>query len=469
MQHFDLFVIGAGSGGVRAARKSAELGAKVAIAENRFLGGTCVNVGCVPKKLFVYAAEYANLNRTATDFGWQIDASFDWQILRDNKDKEIKRLNDIYRNLLKNSDVTLFDSTATMAGENMVMLDSGEYITADKILIATGGKPIRPSIEGGEHCLISDDLFSLSALPKKILIIGGGYIGTEFACILNGLGVQVTQNMRTELSFLRNFDDEISKHLKEILSLSGIEHLYGTINRIDKSDKDTISVTFSDGTIWQGDAVLAAMGREANFDQLALDKAGITPNDNGFISVNDDFQTNNPHLYAIGDCIGTEALTPIAIRQAMLFAYQQFGDIPCPVAPINIDSIPKAVFSLPPIGTVGLTQQQALQQHQTIRIYRSEFRALKYSLGKHNLGADSDRKETEKTLMKLIINDADDRVIGCHIVGADAPEIIQLMATLIQQNITKAALDDTVALHPSNAEELVTMLGKPEIIHAKSG
>ena len=221
MQHFDLFVIGAGSGGVRAARKSAELGAKVAIAENRFLGGTCVNVGCVPKKLFVYAAEYATHNRTATDFGWQIDASFDWQILRDNKDKEIKRLNDIYRNLLTNNDVTLFDNKAIMAGENMVKLDSGEHITADKILIATGGKPVRPIITGGEHCLISDDLFSLPALPEKILIIGGGYIGTEFACILNGLGVQVTQNMRAQSSFLRHFDAEISQHLKEILTLSG--------------------------------------------------------------------------------------------------------------------------------------------------------------------------------------------------------------------------------------------------------
>ena len=468
MQHFDLFVIGAGSGGVRAARKSAELGAKVAIAENRFLGGTCVNIGCVPKKLFVYAAEYKSHNRTASDFGWQIDARFDWQILRDNKDKEITRLNDIYRNLLKNSDVTLFDNTATMAGDKMVMLDSGVQITADKILIATGGKPIRPTVTGGEHCMISDDLFSLPNLPEKILIIGGGYIGTEFACILNGLGVHVTQNMREQTSFLRHFDDEISKHLKDILNLSGIDHLYGVINKIDKQN-DGIIVTFADETIWQGDAILAAMGREANFDQLALDKAGITPNDKGFINVNEHFQTKNPHLYAIGDCIGTEALTPIAIRQAMLFAYQQFGKNPCPVAPINSDSIPKAVFSLPPIGTVGLTQKQALQQHQTIRIYRSQFRAMKYSLGKYSLGKHSLGDKTEKILMKLIINDADDKVLGCHIVGADAPEIIQLMATLIQQGITKSALDDSIALHPSAAEELVTMLGAPEIITTNSG
>ena len=213
------------------------------------------------------------------------------------------------------------------------------------------------------------------------------------------------------------------------------------------------------------------MGREANFDQLALDKVGITPNDKGFIDVDAHFQTQNPHIYAIGDCIGTEALTPIAIRQAMLFAYQQFGNGKqiCPVAPINIDSIPKAVFSLPPIGTVGLTQKQALQRYPTIRIYRSEFRPLKYSLGKYSLGEDTDRKMTDKILMKLIINDADDKVIGCHIVGADAPEIIQLMATLIQQGITKSALDDTVALHPSNAEELVTMLGAPKIITANDG
>ncbi len=462
MQHFDLFIIGAGSGGVRAARKSSELGAKVAIAENRFLGGTCVNVGCVPKKLFVYAAEYADHNRIAADFGWQIDAKFDWQILRTNKDSQIKRLNDVYRNILTNNDVTIFDNKAMMAGENMIALDSGERITADKILIATGGKPIRPTVTGGEHCLISDDLFSLPALPKKILIIGGGYIGTEFACILNGLGVQVTQNMRETSSFLRHFDDEISEHLKEILTLSGIDHLYGEIDKIEK--QDSINVTFADGTIWQGDAVLAAMGREANFDQLALDKVGITPNNKGFIDVDAHFQTQNPHLYAIGDCIGTEALTPIAIRQAMLFAYQQFGKKPCPVAAINPDSIPKAVFSLPPIGTVGLTQKQALQRHKTIRIYRSEFRPMKSSLGEY-----TDKKRNEKILMKLIINDTDDKIVGCHIVGADAPEIIQLMATLIQQGITKSALDDTVALHPSNAEELVTMLGAPEIITADGG
>ncbi len=456
-QEFDLFVIGAGSGGVRAARKASEFGAKVGIAENRFLGGTCVNVGCVPKKLFVYAAEFSKNFDNAKDFGWHVNASFNWQILRDNTAQSITRLKQIYGNILKDNNVTLFNNTASLAGDNQIMLDSNQTITAKKILIATGGAPIRPNIKGAEHCLISDDLFSLPELPKDILIFGGGYIGTEFSCILAGLGVNVTQNMRSESSFLRSFDNEISAHLKDILNQSkGITQIYAAPQTIIKQTDGSLLVTFENGTSWQGSTVLSAIGRKANLENLMLENAGLTPNDKGFLTVDETFQTSNKHIYAIGDTTGGTALTPIAIRQAMHFAYQQFHQKPCPFPAINPDTVPKAVFAIPPIGSVGPSQEQALQNYQKIRVYRNKFRGMKQSLG----------TSEEKMLMKLIVNDADDKVIACHIVGADAPEIIQLMGVIIHNQLTKAQMDETIPLHPVSAEELVTMSSAPEIISA---
>ena len=464
--HFDLFVIGAGSGGVRAARKASALGKKTAIAEQRFLGGTCVNVGCVPKKLFSYAAEFSKLFQDAKSFGWQVEARFDWNILRDNKTKEIERLNNIYQQLLDSANVTLFSETAKLIGNNKIQLASGAIITADKILLATGGKALLPEIAGSQHCLLSDDLFYLPALPKKMLVIGGGYIGTEFASIFSLLGVQVTQILREEKSFLRGFDTEIIEHLRQILvssdaqtaEMGKFQQIYAQIARIEKNN-DTLNVTLKDGTIWQGDAVLSAVGRGANIIDLGLENVGITPNEKGFLSVDDTFQTSAPHIYAIGDMIGTTALTPIAIRQAMIFVQQQFTDaVPIQQAhlfpAIDEVKIPKAVFSLPPIGVVGLTQAQAAAQYATIRIYRSQFRAMKHSLS----------TRAEKILMKLIVNDQDDCIVGCHIVGSDAAEMIQLVAPLM--GMRKTELDNVIPLHPTSAEELVTLHGTPEIISA---
>ena len=456
---YDLFVIGAGSGGVRAARRAAGFDKKVGIAESRFLGGTCVNVGCVPKKLFFYAAEFGKSLQEMTHLGWESDAKFSWDKLRDNKNTEIDYLNKIYQHLLDSAGVAVFHAHASLIDENTILLKSEDgdeqTIRAKKILIATGGAPTRPNIIGAEYGVLSDDLFYLPELPKKMMIVGGGYIGVEFCGIFANFGVEVTQSLRTEKSFLREFDGEITHHLKNIMGKNpNITLLHANPERIVKNPDGSFNVSLNNGNEWHGDLLVWASGRGANISGLNLHHADIACDDKGFIIVDDDFRTNRDSIFAIGDVIGTPALTPIAIRQAMVFAANQFDG---KNLALNYDYIPTAIFSLPPIGTVGLSEEDALQKYQKIRIYRSQFRALKYSLNPYK------GEGREKILVKLIVNDADDKIVGCHLICSEAAEIVQLVATLMMQNITKTALDETIALHPSTAEELVTMLGAPEI------
>lgn len=442
---FDLYVIGAGSGGVRAARFAAGFGAKVAVAESRYLGGTCVNVGCVPKKLLVYGAHFAEDFEQASGFGWNLgEANFDWATLIANKDREINRLNGIYRNLLVNSGVTLHEAHAKIVGPHAVEVN-GERFTAKNILIATGGWPQIPEIPGHEHAIGSNEAFFLKELPKRVLVVGGGYIAVEFAGIFHGLGANTTLLYRGDL-FLRGFDGSVRKHLQEELTKRGLDLQFNAdIARIDKQADGSLKATLKDGRVLEADCVFYATGRRPMLDNLGLENTDVQLDDKGFIKVDDEYQTTEPSILALGDVIGRVQLTPVALAEGMAVARRLFK--PEQYRPVDYKMIPTAVFSLPNIGTVGLSEEEARECGHEVVIFESRFRPMKLTL------TDSQ----EKTLMKLVVDARTDKVLGCHMVGPDAGEIVQGLAIALKAGATKRDFDDTIGVHPTAAEEFVTM------------
>ena len=441
---YDLFVIGAGSGGVRAARMAAAKGFKVAVAEERHLGGTCVNVGCVPKKLFVYASQFSELFDASKGFGWSIEGqpSHSWTTLRDNKTAEIERLNRIYNNLIDNSGADLFNGRATIAGPHLVSVNNRSY-RARNILIATGGWPYIPEFPGSEHALSSNEMFSLEQLPEKAVVVGGGYIAVEFAGILNGLGVE-THLVYRGPQLLKSFDREMTAKVTEGMAAKGINiHLNRQINEIVKTDAG-LSLVFDDNSRQEAGLVLYATGRQANTDGLGLENTAVVRRDNGSIVVDDNFATAEPGIYALGDVIDRVQLTPVAIQEAMVLVDHLFGENS---AAIDYSDIPTAIFSQPELATVGLSEEQAKAEYSDIAVYTSDFKPMLQTLG----GGE------ERITMKLVVDSTTDRVVGCHMVGEHAAEIIQGLGVAIKAGATKAHFDATVGIHPSAAEEFVTM------------
>jgi len=442
---FDLIVIGAGSGGVRLARMSAQYGARVAVVESRYLGGTCVNVGCVPKKLLVYGAHVHEELEDAAGYGWTIPREgvrFDWPTLVANKNAEIERLNGIYNRLLDNAGVTVIRGTASLQGPHSVEVD-GEIYTARHITIATGSWPSIPDIPGREHVVTSNEMFYLPQLPKQAVVWGGGYIAVEFAGILAGLGVETTLIYRGEL-FLRGFDDDIRRFAAQEISKKGVNLRFNTnIAEVSPCDGG-YRLTLDNGETMETGLIMAATGRRPMVDGLGLSDIGVEQTESGHIRVDAHFRTSVPSVTALGDVIGTPQLTPVAIAQAMVLSRHLFGD---GQGEMDYSVIPTAVFCQPSIGTVGLTEQDAREAGHSLRIYRSEFRPMKHTLS----GRD------ERCLMKLVVDDTTDRVLGVHMVGADAGEIIQGFAVALKAGATKAVFDATVGIHPTSAEEFVTM------------
>lgn len=441
-EKFDLVVIGGGSGGVRAARMSAQYGAKVAIVEEYRYGGTCVIRGCVPKKLFVYASRFGDTFDVAPSFGWTVDASFDWPTLLANKDREIGRLENIYETLLDGAGVTLFRGRATVTGPNTVKLSSGEDLQAKRILIATGGVPFKPDIEGADLGITSNEAFHLETLPKTILIEGGGYIAVEFATIFAGLGVDTTLVYRRD-KILRGFDHDLRDGLADALHERGVRLRYGYhISRLDK-DGEGVRVSFSHDEQATFDAVMFATGRHPYTKGLGLEAVGVQLDQAGAIVVDDYSQSSVPSIYAVGDVTGRAALTPVAIREGAAFAQTVYNNTPTTV-PYHL--IPTAVFSEPEIGTVGLSEEDAAARYRSIDVYVTRFRPMMITL--------SERQE--KMMLKLITETDTGRVLGVHILGPGAGEMIQLVAIPMGMNGTKADFDHAIAVHPTAAEELVT-------------
>ena len=442
---FDLFVIGAGSGGVRAARFAAGFGAKVAVAESRYLGGTCVNVGCVPKKLLVYGAHFAEDFEQASGFGWSLgEADFDWATLIANKDREINRLNGIYRNLLVNSGVTLIEGHAKITGPNEVEIN-GQRHSAKHILIATGGWPQIPQIPGHEHAISSNEAFFLKELPKRVLVVGGGYIAVEFAGIFHGLGAKTSLLYRGEM-FLRGFDGAVRKHLHEELVKRGMDVQFNAdIERIDKQADGSLKATLKDGRELITDCVFYATGRRPMLDNLGLENTAVKLDKRGFVEVDDLYQSAEPSILAIGDVIGRVQLTPVALAEGMAVARRLFK--PEQYRPVDYRMIPTAVFSLPNIGTVGLSEEQAVEAGHKVQIFESSFRPMKLTLTECQ----------ERTLMKLVVDADTDKVLGCHMVGPEAGEIVQGLAIALKAGATKQHFDETIGVHPTAAEEFVTM------------
>lgn len=444
-QDYDLIVIGAGSGGVRLARMSAGLGARVAVVESRYLGGTCVNVGCVPKKLFVYGAHVRDDLEDAAGYGWNVPmdgVSFDWPTLVANKNTEIERLNGIYGNLLESAGVTVIEGTASIKDPNTVVVGDQEYTTAH-ITVATGSWPVVPDVPGKECILTSNEMFYLPQLPKTAVVWGGGYIAVEFAGILSGLGVETTLFYRGDL-FLRGFDHDVRRFLEQEMRKKGIRLEFGVTIETVEAENTHFRISLSNGETRETGLVMAATGRRALVDGLGLTELGIELNASGHVVVDDHFQTSVPSVTALGDVIGTPQLTPVAIAQAMVLSRRLFGD---GEGEMDYTAIPTAVFCQPNIGTVGLTEEQAREKGHSVKIYRSEFRPMKYVLS----GRD------ERCLMKLVVDDATDRVLGAHMVGPDAGEITQGLAVAIKAGATKAQFDSTMGIHPTSAEEFVTM------------
>ena len=453
---YDLFTVGAGSGGVRASRVSAAYGAKVAVAEERYLGGTCVNVGCIPKKLLVYASHFSDDFEAAAGFGWTVgERRLDWRALIANKDKEITRLNNVYRKLLQDSGVTIIESRAEVIDPHTVVVD-GKRMTAKYVLVAVGSWPVVPKIPGSQHAITSNEAFYLPEAPRRVIIVGGGYIGVEFAGILHGLGVEVTQIYRGPL-FLRGFDDDCRATLAEEMRKRGVDLRFSTvIEKIEKAGGGLRAV-FEGGKAMEVDQILYATGRLPNTRSLGLEKAGVEMKMNGAVRVDDFSKSNIDSVYAIGDCTDRIMLTPVAIAEGRAVAETLFNNNPMKPNYLNV---PSAVFSTPDIGTVGLTEAQARKQYKTIDVYRTNFRPLKHTM----TGRD------EKIMMKIIVDQATDKVLGCHMVGPDSGEIIQGIAIAMNCGATKAQFDTTIGIHPTAAEEFVTMRTKvpaqPEIVAA---
>jgi glutathione reductase (NADPH) len=445
MADFDLFVIGAGSGGVRASRVAAAYGARVAIAEEHKVGGTCVIRGCVPKKLLVYGAHFAEDLNDAAMFGWDVPQKrFDWAVLRDNVLGEVCRLEEAYTETLTNHDVTIFKERATLVGANAVQLASGKTLTAEKILIATGARPLMPDLPGIEHAISSNETFHLEKLPKRILIAGGGYIANEFAGIFHQFGSHVTLVNRSDV-ILRGYDQQIVDRLLQISIRKGIDFKFNaTIEEIERRENGSLHVRMTGCDNIEADEVLFAVGRRPNVEDLGCEIAGVELAQRGQIKVDDDNRTSVPSIFAVGDVTDRVQLTPVAIREGQAFADTFFGKKPHQV---DYDCIPSAVFSHPPLASVGMTEGQARNRLGAVKTFVSDFRPMKHVLAGRN----------ERSLYKLVLDGETDRVVGIHMIGPDAPEILQAAAVAVKARLKKADLDATVALHPTMAEELVLM------------
>ena len=444
MADFDLFVIGAGSGGVRAARVSAACGARVAIAEEHKVGGTCVIRGCVPKKLLVYGAHFAEDLDDAAMFGWDVpEKRFDWQVLRDNVLAEVSRIEGAYTDTLTNHDVTIFHERAELTGPNSIRLAGGKEITAEKVLIATGATPLMPRVEGIEHAISSNEVFHLDELPKRIVIAGGGYIANEFAGIFHQFGTHVTLVNRSDV-ILRQYDQQIVDRLIQISLRKGIDFkFHATIDKIESRD-GLLHVSMSGCDDIQADQILFAVGRKPNTTSLGLEAAGVETGEKGQIKVDADNRTNVPSIFAVGDVTDRIQLTPVAIREGQAFADTFFGK---KASQVDYNCVPSAVFSHPPLAGVGMTEGQARNKLGQVKTYTSDFRAMKNVLAGRN----------ERSLYKLVVDGATDEIVGIHMIGPDAPEILQAAAVAIKGKLKKADFDATVALHPTMAEELVLM------------
>lgn len=441
---FDLFVIGVGSGGVRAARMSSTYGARVATAEDKFMGGTCVNVGCVPKKLMVYASHFHEDYANAEGFGWsEVKPEFDWPKLVENKNKEIRRLNGIYQGLLDNAGVTHFDGRARIVDAHHISIGD-KVISTESILIATGGWPVVPEFPGSEHVITSNEAFFLEQLPKRSLVVGGGYIAVEFAGIFGGLGSQSHLSYRGPL-FLRGFDSDVREFVAEELGKKNVQlHFNSNVERIEKNPDGSLKVSFKQGEPLEVDLVMYATGRKPAVDDIGLENVNVALQENGAVIVDEQFRTSEPNIFALGDVTDKIQLTPVAIKEAMAFAQTQYLGKP---TVMDYDGIATAVFCQPNIGTVGLSEEQAREKYGEVDVYLSSFKAMKHTLS----GSD------ERSMMKIIVDRESDRVVGVHMVGAEAGEIIQGIAIAMKAGATKAVFDATVGIHPTSAEEFVTM------------
>ncbi|HTK59043.1 MAG TPA: glutathione-disulfide reductase [Sphingomicrobium sp.] len=445
MSDYDLFVIGAGSGGVRAARIAAAHGAKVAIAEEHKVGGTCVIRGCVPKKLLVYGAHFAEDLNDAAMFGWDVPkCDFNWPVLRDNVLAEVTRLEGLYTQTLSNHQVEIFHERATVAGPNEVRLASGRTVTAGKILISTGARPQMPAIDGIEHAISSNEVFHLPQLPKRIVIAGGGYIANEFAGIFHQFGSHVVLVNRTDV-ILRGYDEQMRDRLLQISITKGIEFRFNsTFNSIEKRDDGRLLVDMEGCDDLEADAVLFAIGRIPNTQGLGLEDAGVALGERGEVKVDASSRTSVPSIFAVGDVTDRIQLTPVAIREGHAFADSEFGGKPWTV---DYGCVPHAVFSHPPIASVGMTEGEARNRLGQVRTFTSDFRPMKNVLAGRN----------ERSLYKLVVDGATDQVVGIHMIGPDAPEILQAAAVAVKAGLKKADFDSTIALHPTMSEELVLM------------
>lgn len=443
---YDLFVIGAGSGGVRLARMSAGMGKKVAVAEDRYLGGTCVNVGCVPKKLFVYASHIREELEDGEGFGWtnKGDLAFNWQTLLRNKNNEILRLNGIYQNLLENSGAEIINGRARFVDDHTVVVNN-KHMTAERIVIATGSWPFVPEFEGSEFAITSNEFFFIEQLPKVAVVVGGGYIAIEMAGILNGLGVDTTLVYRGDL-FLRGFDNELRAFVKEEVLKKGVKLKFNdNICALSKQTDDSIQVDYESGDVSKADLVLYATGRTPHLQDLGLENIDIDINKQGQVIVNDCFETSVKSVYALGDVTGGMQLTPVALAEGMFLAHNLYHEQK--PEPIDYRNIATAVFCQPNIATVGLSEEQAKIEYQDISVFVSSFRALKHTMS----------GRTERSFMKMIVDKASDVVLGVHMVGPEAGEIIQGIAIAIKAGATKKVFDQTIGIHPTAAEEFVTM------------
>jgi glutathione reductase (NADPH) len=446
---YDLFTIGAGSGGVRASRMAGQFGAKVAIAEKYRIGGTCVIRGCIPKKLLSYAAHYAEDLEDARGYGWTIDgASFSWPALIANKNREIARLSGVYAETLARAKVAAIEGTAKLLDAHTVAI-GGRSVTAKNILIATGGWPGKPAIPGIEHAITSNEAFELPALPRRVLMVGCGYVAAEFAGIFNGLGAEVTLSYRGE-QILRGFDDDVRRHLHDEMGKKGVRILLKSdVSRIARRADNSLEVSvigLPDGSL-ACDAVMVATGRTPNSARLGLAEAGVELDEEGGVVVDRYCRSSVANIYAVGDVTNRIALTPVAIREGAAVAMTLFGGAETPV---DHDDVPSAVFSQPPVGTVGLTESKAMEKLGEVDIYKASFKPLRHTLSGRG----------ELTLMKLVVDAGTQRVVGAHMVGADAPEIIQGIAMAVKARLTKAQLDATVGIHPTAAEEFLTLREK---------
>jgi glutathione reductase (NADPH) len=439
----DLFVIGGGSGGVRAARMAAHQGAKVALAEMGAMGGTCVNVGCIPKKLYSYAAHYAEAFEEAHGYGWPVQTpAFDWAALKANRAREISRLNNVYEAVLEGAAVDIIRARARIVGPNEVEVD-GRMLRARHVLVATGGHSLMPEVPGGEHAVSSDEMFDLARFPTRLVVVGGGYIACEMASIFRGLGAQVTQIVRGA-RLLRGFDDDVASFLAGEMTKKGVDIRLGThLTHIEKT-AGGLQVALHDGSAFAADTVLYATGRGPNTAGLGLAEAGVKLGARGGVIVDAHYRSSVPSILAVGDVTDRLQLTPVALAEAMVVVDRLFGDAR---RRLDYDFIPTAVFTHPNVGTVGWTESEARARFSAVRTYQSEFRSLRHSLS----------GSAERTLIKLVVDDASDRVVGLHMVGADAGETVQGFAVAMKAGATKAVFDSTVGIHPTAAEEFVTM------------